>query len=217
MTTTEHTTIPVLSDPRPAFGAAVDLAGTVVAGIRPDQLTDPTPCHEFDVRQLRAHLLGVLRRVSTIGRLGHVGEVPDIPTDIPADGVTEAWADAAADVIDVWAADDELLDRECVLPWAAMPGNIALRIYVNEVLVHSWDLATATGQQPAWSDDVVEVAFEAIQMGLPAEGRTESFEELRQSMPPELQDFTDPFAAAVEVSADAPLIDRLVAWNGRTP
>ena len=28
---------------------------------------------------------------------------------------------------------------------------------------------------------------------------------------------TTPFAAAVEVPDDAPLIDRLVAWNGRDP
>jgi hypothetical protein len=36
-------------------------------------------------------------------------------------------------------------------------------------------------------------------------------------MPPALRDFADPFADAVPVSDDAPLIDRLVAWNGRRP
>jgi hypothetical protein len=33
----------------------------------------------------------------------------------------------------------------------------------------------------------------------------------------ELRNFADPFADAVPVPEDAPLIDRLVAWNGRWP
>jgi hypothetical protein len=36
-------------------------------------------------------------------------------------------------------------------------------------------------------------------------------------MPPEHREPTDPFADAVPVPDDAPLIDRLVAWNGRRP
>ncbi len=43
------------------------------------------------------------------------------------------------------------------------------------------------------------------------------FEAMRASMPAEQRNFADPFADAVPVHDDAPLIDRLVAWNGRQP
>ncbi len=36
-------------------------------------------------------------------------------------------------------------------------------------------------------------------------------------MPEGMEGFTPPFAAAVHVADGAPLIDRLVAWNGRNP
>lgn len=40
---------------------------------------------------------------------------------------------------------------------------------------------------------------------------------MRSSLPEELRDVPAPFAEAVEVSVDAPAIERLVAWNGRRP
>ena len=45
----------------------------------------------------------------------------------------------------------------------------------------------------------------------------EAFEAMRQNLPKTTEAFTPPFAAAVEVPSAAPLIERLVAWNGRNP
>lgn len=68
-----------------------------------------------------------------------------------------------------------------------------------------------------WDDDVLEVAYEAIRQGIPAEARESAFEAVRETMPEEYQGWSAPFGDVVEVPDDAPLIDRLVAWNGRTP
>jgi hypothetical protein len=83
--------------------------------------------------------------------------------------------------------------------------------------VHTWDLARATGQAPRWDDEVLEVAFAAVQRDLPAVGRRALFDEVAARLPAEAGPMTPPFAEAVPVAADAPLIDRLVAWNGRRP
>ena len=43
----------------------------------------------------------------------------------------------------------------------------ALRIYLSEVLVHSWDLAGATGQSPGWDDTAIEIALATMRAELP--------------------------------------------------
>ncbi len=185
-------------DPRIAFAGAVSLGRAVIAAVRPDQLDAPTPCPDYDVRGLVGHLVAVVQRVAAVGRGEDpfsVAQVADLePGDLAAPYIT-----AAHDVQAVWS-DATLLGRMITLPFATLPGAVALRIYTGEVSVHTWDLATATGQQPAWDAAVLEVALGAMTQGLPAEPRDEV-----------------PFAPVVHVPAGATLIDRLVAWTGRQP
>jgi uncharacterized protein (TIGR03086 family) len=213
MTSTEH---PTTFDPRAVFGRAFATAGEVLAGLRPVDMGRPTPCTEYDVRTLAGHLLAVARRVRNVGRGESPFSVPEVVEGVTDDGWTVAWDEVGSAIVSAWA-DDATLARTVTLPWATMPGSATLLMWTNELTVHSWDLATATGQSPEWDTDALEAAFASIRMGLPAEGRVESFEAARQNMPEGMEDFTPPFAAAVEVPDDAPLIDRLVAWNGRDP
>ena len=85
-----------------------------------------------------------------------------------------------------------------------------------DALVHTWDLATATGQDVAWDHATLACSWEAIRSQLPEADRDPQWEAVRAMMPPGVP-FDGPFANAVDVADDAPLIDRLVAWNGRTP
>jgi len=89
-----------------------------------------------------------------------------------------------------------------------------LTSYFSELTVHTWDLATATGQRPDWDDTVVVAALEARQI-LPAENRRALYEQISTAMG--LEEVAVPFAGAVAIPDDAPAIDRLVAWNGRDP
>ncbi len=204
-----------LDDPRSAFARSVALATAVIAQVVPDQLTAPTPCPDMDVRVLLAHLVMVLRRVAASGR-GLAPEAwPDVDMSLADDAWLPAWTAAAHEIPPAWSAD-EVLDRDVRLPWTTMSGADMLRTYTSEVTVHTWDLARATGQQPVWDPDVVAVSFVAIRQALPAEARIESFEALRATLPSDFP-WRAPFAAAVDVPADVPLIDRLVAWCGRTP
>ncbi|MGH9156191.1 MAG: TIGR03086 family metal-binding protein [Acidimicrobiales bacterium] len=205
-------------DPREIFARAVATGASVVAGVGPDQLDGETGCPEYDVRALLGHLLLVLERVAIIGRAGDpmAMETREPAPAVADDGWGAAWADAAIDVAEAWA-DGASLDRVVILPWSQESGAGTLAGYLNEVTVHTWDLAVATGQRPEWDPRVVELAFDAIRRNLPGEGRAAMFEAGRQQMPEAMGDWADPFAEAVEVAAGAPLIDRLVAWNGRRP
>jgi uncharacterized protein (TIGR03086 family) len=206
-----------MTDPRPAFTKAVAIATDTISEVKPDHLNDPTPCDDTSVRQLLSHMADVMSRVAVVGRGGEPMTAPGVDAEnIPDDGWTKTWRSLATDADAAWA-DDAALTRTVTLPWAVQAGAQSLAMWTNEITVHTWDLATAIGQQPKWDHATLEVAFDAIRRDLPAEGRMALFESLRQSMPPEMRDGPPAFGAAVPVADDAPLIDRLVGWNGRDP
>ena len=187
-------------DPRALFERALALATDVVAAIGLDQLDDPTPCQDFDVRQLLEHLVDVVERVGEIGRGDDAVDGPAAERYVHDHEWLVAWCDAAAGAVDAWT-DDAVLERIVRLPWAALPGRAILAVYLNEVTVHTWDLATATDQHPIWDDDVVGRlrcrpppdhggtfrAFDAVGTTTPAWGRADvppSADALDSSTPP---------------------------------
>lgn len=205
--TTDH-----LMDPRPILDRAIATGGVVIAGFRPKQLTDPTPCSDMNVRTLLTHFIGVLDRIAALGN----GEDPFAvsETNVPDDRWADAWKESGRRATDAWT-DDAVLERPMALPWIQGSGAEVLATYVSELTVHTWDLATATGQQPEWDDTVVTAALEAARQILPAENRRALYEEISTAMG--LDEVAVPFAEAVPIPDDAPAIDRLVAWNGRDP
>jgi uncharacterized protein (TIGR03086 family) len=127
--------------------------------------------------------------------------VPELDTfdDVAITDVVDRLATTAAAFSPAWA-DDATLDHIVSLPWATLPARVLVAIYLSEISNHTWDLAVATGQQPAFDQDAIEIALAAMQMGLPAEPRDQV-----------------PFGPVQPVADDAPAIERLVAWCGRTP
>lgn len=200
------------TDPRQILDRAIATCGVVIAGVRPDQLTDPTPCTDMDVRALLAHLIGVLGRVAALGN----GENPFAVTDTPVadDRWPDAWREAGRRAANAWS-DDAVLERPMALPWIEGSGAEVLASYFSELTVHTWDLATATGQQPDWDDTVVAAALDGARRILPAENRRALYEQISAARG--FDEVAVPFAEAVSITDDAPAIDRLVAWNGRDP
>ncbi|MBS1691703.1 MAG: TIGR03086 family protein [Actinobacteria bacterium] len=181
------------------MAGAIRTARAVVAGIDPDAFGRATPCTGFTVADLLGHLLGACRRVAAVGR----GEDPlSVNTGAPfapVDDWDAAYEAVAHEIQAAWT-DDATLERTVVMPWATMSTREMLGIYTNEVTVHTWDLAHATGQSPDWDPQVLDASFTAMRTALPADGREIA-----------------PFADVVPTGIDAPLLDRLVAWNGRRP
>lgn len=211
MTSSTISTTPDRIDPRHLLHRAIATAGSVIASVRPDQLTAPTPCSEMDVRAMLGHLVGVLDRITALGH----GDDPFAVTESPVadDGWSDQWKAAAHRAIDAWR-DDALLERQMSLPWIHGDGGDILTSYCSELTVHTWDLAVSTGNRPDWDDDVIAAALAARDF-LPSEHRLALFEEISSALG--LEEVAIPFAEAVTVPDDAPAIDRLVAWNGRDP
>jgi uncharacterized protein (TIGR03086 family) len=187
-----------LPDVRLQLQSALDLAVETVRAVRPDQLDLPTPCTEYEVDGLIRHLAGAADR-SVVAAAGGAVPEPRPYDDVALAEVVDLLGNTAAMFSPAWA-DDASLDQMVSLPWATLPGRVLVAIYLSEISTHTWDLAVATGQQPAFDQHAVEIALATMRMGLPAEPRDQV-----------------PFGPVQPVADDAPAIERLVAWCGRTP
>lgn len=201
-------------DPRALLAGAVATATDVLAALRPEHWRLATPCEGIDVGQLAEHLVMVLRRIVCAGRDEPTSSWPIDAADVAKGDWATAFTEAAHDVQASWPAS--VLDRPTELPWGTFSGRAVLGVYTNELVVHTWDLSRATGLAVTWDPAVLECASAAIHEQLPTADRTPLWEATKAMLPPEVP-WEDPFANAVDVPADAPLIDRVVAWNGRTP
>jgi len=208
------TTATTSRDARPLFGAALTTATAVVAAVQPEQLDGPTPCADFTVRDLLEHLVGMTDRLTTIGRGHDPFTVPG--REVSGDAWLAAWNDAVDDYVAVWT-DDAALDVPSPLPWIPGTGRDVVASFVTELTIHTWDLGKAIGVAPVWDEAALEVAARENGAGLPAKDRHEVFKAIKANLPPDLAALPDPFADAVDVPDDAPLIDRIVAWSGRQP
>lgn len=91
------------------------------------------------------------------------------------------------------------LEREIELPRAQRGrAEVALWIHLAETVVHGWDLARATGQEPAFDADVVEA----------------SLADCRSRVPPQ-RTAGSPFADAQSAPDGATLLEQLAAYLGR--
>lgn len=186
-------------DPRPMFLRTADQARRAADEVRVEQLAQPTPCTELDVRALLGHLLTVFRRTSTVMTGGQALDVPQVTTGVADDGWPAAFQEARAELADA-VADAAVLDTTYTFPFGSVPGFAALRMFTCELGVHTWDLVKATNQHLPLDPEVGVAALAAAHQGIPAEPR--------ESMP---------FAPVVPVPDDADVYDRLVAWTGRNP
>ncbi len=201
-------------DPRTHLASAVAVARVTVGAITPEDHDTPTSCGALSVAELAEHLVMALRNAARAGRGEPPTEWPYGAPDVPTGEWEPALADAAHQVQAAW--DDATVGRTVALPWGEFPGRQVLGIYTNEVIVHTWELARATGQVREWDPAAIAFADRAIHEQLPVADRTEMWAAFREQIPPEIP-WEDPFGPAVDVPEDAPAIDRLVAWNGRTP
>lgn len=170
----------------------------VVAGIRDDQLGDPTPCAGTPVGGLLAHLAGLAAAFRAAAeKTPLAGQASTSPEDLPPDWRTRIPAEldrlaAAWRQPPAWAGTAEA-------GGVSMPAPVAAAVALDEVLVHGWDLAVATGQRYAADPASIEACT-----GFAAQAAAEA-------PVPGL------FGPPVPVPDGAPPLHRLLGLTGRDP
>jgi uncharacterized protein (TIGR03086 family) len=194
----------VNSSPMPP--RTTDLAGAcaevarLVAGVREDQLTDPTPCAGTPVAGLLDHLVGLTLAFRLAAEKTPLDGAPRASAESLAGDWRERLPEQLAALAASWR-EPAAWEGLTAVGGVTLPGGAAGVIGLNEVLVHGWDLAVATGQpySPDEGDAAVCLAFGAeFAAGAP---------EARNAI----------YGPVVPVPADAPAFDRLLGSTGRDP
>jgi uncharacterized protein (TIGR03086 family) len=185
--------------------AALDEVGTefgrLVDGTTPEQLGATTPCTEFTVRDLINHVAAGANMFGAAFESGSVSDEelgPLMGGDILGEDPSGTYR-AAKDRVMAAIRAPGAMEGTATFPWGEMPRDAALGIAVFDVAVHGWDLAQATGQELAVSEDLAEEIL--------ALGQMMGLDQYRGVM----------FAEEIIVVETAPAWDRVAAYSGRQP
>lgn len=176
---------------------AAEELGQLVLSTEDGDLERRTPCAEWTVAELLIHLRGfAAASTAAASRRPFTGDEPVMTDPLEAgwrqqlpDRLNElavAWADPAA-----WSGTTEAAG---IVTPADVAGNAALQ----ELLLHGWDLARATGRPFATDPASVTACWDFVS-SLSEEERSQ------------------PFAAAIPTSSDSTDLDCLLAMSGRSP
>jgi uncharacterized protein (TIGR03086 family) len=191
-------------DVRDADSTAVRACVAVVSRVTPADLRRPTPCADWDLGALLAHMT-VQHKGFAAAAAGH-GDDLAVWRPVPlSDDPIRAYAEAAEQVITAFAADG-VVDREFALPEISteqsFPGRIAIGFHFIDYVVHGWDVAASLGVAFELPREVLEAALPRAEAVPGGARRTVS---------------GAAFAPALPISGDAGTLDRILRLLGRSP
>ncbi len=168
-----------------------------LALITADRLADPTPCADWDLRDLLAHMQDSLVALTDAAEIGQVDLESIEPTgDFAADAVA-AIRGRACHLLGAWTQVDG--PRQVSIGDRTLSGSVLTGTGALEVAVHGWDVAQACGHDrpipAALAEDLLELAPLVVRA----------------------TDRPDLFADPVAISPLARPSDQLVAYLGRSP
>jgi uncharacterized protein (TIGR03086 family) len=172
-----------------------------VAAVRSDQWTNPSPCEKWTARDVVDHIISM-----------HGYMLRPVERSLPplGDEALAAFRTARAAVEEV-LADPTLSGQQADTPAGRMTvGEQIDQVVSDDLVLHGWDLARATGQDEAMDPADVDrlwAATSAIPPDLMERYRT----------PGAFGPGVEVFGPEVAVPEDAPLQDRLLGLIGRNP
>jgi uncharacterized protein (TIGR03086 family) len=182
------------------LGAPADRIIALAGAVTDDQLSLATPCGDQDVATVLAHIIGFSTgfRDGAAKVKGPTTSTPPGPMPL-ADDWREQLPERVGELVTAWrdpaAWEGETMGGGVIMP-AAIHGGFAN----NELVIHGWDLAVATGQPYDVAAENLEAAWELVS-GIPEDP------DARAGL----------FGPRVPVPDDAPMLDRTLAYAGRNP
>lgn len=141
-----------------AFVRVLDGFESVLAGVAPGGWDAPSPCAGWSAADVAGHVIGDLQAIEAFATGRDDGDRDAHLVSDAGDDPLAAWRVARADTMAVLGP--AALARPVPSPWGLMPLEEFLGRSPLEFLVHTWDLAQATGQTAVPDPDLVRDALE---------------------------------------------------------
>ena len=151
-----------MPNPIELYEAAAQGFRQTLSAIKEDQMSNSTPCAEWNVQALINHNIkvagfahGVMLENITVNSL-------DVAGPLPAEGAVAALDAGVARVLELIKAAGSA-ETQINTPFGAMTRVQFLMVLFLDLLVHKWDLAKGTGQSTTLDSGLVEVCFGAFE------------------------------------------------------
>ncbi|MFJ9700594.1 TIGR03086 family metal-binding protein [Streptomyces fradiae] len=184
------------------LGPAADRVAGLVVRIEEDLLGLPTPCPDYTVRDLLAHVSALALAFRDAARKAF-GPATDTDPGSARPVLEAEWRTVLprrlGELAEAWRAPDAW-EGATRAGGVELPGAVAGLVAFDELLVHGWDLARAAGLPYAPGDDELLVSYAFL---APSAGDGDAGDGL--------------FGPPVPVPDDAPLLDRVIGLSGRHP
>ena len=188
----------------PDLRPAATRLGALVAAVPDEALANATPCPDYSLGDLLDHVGGLAlaftaAATKTFGEDG--GQGPSGDASRLEDGWRERIQSDLEGLAEAWRAPEawEGMTRAGGID---LPGDVAGVVALDELVVHGWDVARASGQD--FTSD--EASLEAVH-GFVSQFSGPGQEAAREGL----------FGPEVAVPEAAPLVDRVIGMTGRQP
>jgi uncharacterized protein (TIGR03086 family) len=186
------------------LGPAAREMTRLVQGVGDDQLAAPTPCPAYALGDLLEHVHGL----ALAFRMAADKQIPEGGGSNPpgdARRLPEDWRGATAErltaLVAAWTKEDAWQGTTHIAGFDAPADNVAVTA-LNELVVHGWDVAVASGQTLELDDVTVQACL--------------GFAEILSGPGGDAVRGTA-FGPEVAVPPDAAPLDRILGANGRDP
>lgn len=170
-------------------------------GVDDDQLGAATPCEGWTVAVLLDHLLGLTAAFTAAAtKTPFPADGAELNGKLPADWKAQLHERLDA-LVAAWRAP-EAWEGEAEAGGVVLPAEVMGVVALDELVLHGWDLAQATGQ-PFHTDPVSVAACQGFAASMSEPGQEASREGL--------------YGPVASVPADASEFDRLLGLAGRDP
>jgi uncharacterized protein (TIGR03086 family) len=187
------------------LGPAAREVTRLVNGVRDDQLGDPTPCTRYTLGDLLHHVRGLAEAFTVAGRKQQPAGGSKPPPQGDASLLPSDWRGETADwlgrLAETWSEPAAWEGTAWIAGFEAPASAVGITA-ANELVVHGWDVARATGQQLVLDDTALAPSREFVEM---------------MSGPGSEEARGDAFGPALPVPVGASALDEVVAGNGRDP
>jgi len=186
------------------LGPAARQMVTLLDRVTDDQLTAPTPCEKYTLGDLIDHV-GGLAQAFTVAAAKDIGPATAQAPSGQSARLGEDWRtripERLLDLVEAWRRP-EAWEGTTRVAGLDLPAGTVGKIALNELIIHGWDVARASGQPFDCDPRALAGSLEFLSM---------------MATPGESAGRGGFFGPVIDVPDDAPTLERVIGLSGRDP